>query len=141
MKNSTGLIVGLGIVAAAAGVFFLGKSQAKASILPKQVLTPELIPVSPNNRPATVKPALPPGTSSVVVRAIEEAWNNGTLTEGQAEAVEQLYAPMYYTEGGYEIPGGVNPETGEVHGPATVVDFGSEEAARAALEAYMDNFV
>lgn len=71
-------------------------------------------------------PTLPPGTSEEVREAVQEAFDNGTLTERQAEAVSELYAPMYYSE--------------SVNGYA-VTDFGSEEAAKAALAAYMANFV
>ena len=137
MKDSTMVVMGLALAGVA---FFLGKGTAKASTLPALVLSPQSVPVTPNHRPIVRPTILPPGTSPVVIKAVKEAQAAGTLTQGQQEAVEQLYAPLYYTEGGYEIPYGVNPETGEVHGPATVIDFGSEEAARAALEAYMANF-
>ena len=71
-------------------------------------------------------PTLPPGTTPEVERAVQDAFDAGILTVGQAEAVSELYAPLYQGD--------------SINGVQTV-DFGSPEAAQAALDAYMANFV
>jgi len=84
---------------------------------------------SGRNDPAPDMPILPPGTRDDVREAVEEAFNNGTLTNGQAEAVSQLYAPLY------------NPEPENTFDGYSVVNFPTAADAQAALDAYMRNFV
>jgi hypothetical protein len=102
---------------------------------------------------ATRPTVLPPGTRTEVAEAVAAAEANGTLTEQQQEAVEQLYAPMYYpdpakfepapgyTVADYNLDGAVGGGNPDAPPGLSVVDFGSVEAAEAALAAYMDNFV
>ena len=109
---------------------------APAEVPPSPVVTT----VSDNNAPATELPALPPGTAPHVVEAVQSSFDQGTLTQQEAEAVSQLYAPLYNPT--VEIPYEVRDSSGVVVSTtATVVDFGTAEAAQAALDAYYNNFV
>ena len=121
--------------------------------------------VSPNNAPATSMPVLPPGTTPAVAQAVQDAYDSGTLTEGQADAVSRLSAPLYNPQ--VIVPIDSSPQAaadaaaaqaqlnltaeeilsgagnqGTTAGPSlSVVDFGSAEAAQAALDDYYKNFV
>jgi len=104
---------------------------------------------------ASQMPILPPGTSPATAAAVKSKYEAGTLTERQAIAVSQIYAPLYNPQVAilpeeYEGPpnAGLNMSAEDIlagkgnqgySGPPVTyeVDFGTPEAAQAALDAYM----
>jgi len=87
-------------------------------------------------------PSLPPGTRQEVIDAVNQKFAEGTLTNREAEAVSRPSAPLYFPDDGNTIEYEVRDEAGNVVSTeATVVDFGSPEAAAAALADYYNNFV